>query len=413
MKKILILMSAIPLMLFSTPFLQMKPNDSIKGHVDQKERKYYHILLSNKAHTATVKLTNLDADADMYLGIDSSPRIHANDCYSANSRTQDEECILSIPASKMKSTSLIVMINGFKESSYKLEVSTKDGVEEIEELKSEPRYSSGNLKKDEHNDYKFFGKKGETYITTIYDISGDADLRVKVGKKATKNTFDCKSTNGGTKRDQCNVTLKKDSWVYINVYGYKSTYYSVNTKLTKKNNLKKLVNQAVNQCLSIKKNDFETFCLNDEHLAYIIDNNTYYDLNAKVYRVDTVSKTIKLIKSIPVENPPYNYASFIKLKNTNLMGIEKKHGFAMTSNITTFYDTKSFKEIGGFTFYLEKKSYGPILLEMKTTNNGTRLELLYSHEDIDTAITKKYKTIYSISDNPDKLTFISTNVIED
>jgi len=413
MKKLFLLILILQVTLFAIQFqdksyIQITENESIDGHVEHLEKKYYHIKLLNKEHTVTVKLTDLDADIDMYLGIDNKPRIRSNDCYSSNSKTKDEECIISIPSTKNESTSLIIMVYGFKTSDYKLEVSTKDGLEEIPEISYDSFYA--HVDKGESKNYKFFAKKGETYITQIAQLNADADLRVKVGKKANKHSFDCKSTNGGTKMDKCSVTLKEDSWVYVNVDGYRSTQYLIGTDLDEQSNNKKLINKTLNQCLTVKENSSDVFCMNDVNMAYIIDNKTYSVEYVNLYRVDTALKTIEFVQKIQVENTPNDSAEFIKLENTNLVGIKTIHGFELAQDIYTFYNNKTFKKISTFKFNHKREhddSYN-FLLDMKTINNGQKLEIIYEYSDYWYAgdITQ-HKRTYTIEKNPDKITLIS------
>jgi len=415
MKKLLLLILTLQVTLFATGFqdgqyVQITENESIDGHVDHLEKKYYHIKLSNKEHTVTVKLTGLDADIDMYLGIDNKPRIRSNDCYSSNGKTKDEECIISIPSTKNESTSLIIMVYGFKTSDYKLEVSTKDGLEKIQEI-SYATYSYY-VEKGESDNYKFFAKKGETYITKITGLSADVDLRVKIGKKANKHTFDCKSTNGGTKTDQCSVTLKEDSWVYVNVDGYRTARYLLNTDLDEQNTNKKLLNETLNQCLTIKKDTSDIFCMNDENMAYFLYNRQYNeDHYVKLYRVDTALKTIEFVQKIKVENPPTNFAFFIdKLENTNLIGVKTTIGNELARDYYTFYNNKTFKKVSTLDFsdMREHDDDYKFLLSMKTINNGQQLEVKYEYSDYSyTGDITKHKSIYNIEQNPDKITFVS------
>jgi len=384
MKKILILMSAIPIMLFSTPFIQMKSNDSVQGHVDQKEKKYYHILLSNKAHTATVKLTNLDADVDMYIGINTPPRIRANDCYSANSKTKDEKCTLSIPASEMKSTSLIVMINGFKESSYTLEVSTKDGVEEIQELTKRPLFATGNLEKNEDKNYKFSGKKGERYIITLDYVSGDPDLRVKIGKKATKNTFDCKSLNSARKSEECSITLKQDNMVYINVNGYTKSHYVL--KGVGVQNGDKRIKEAKKLCTNKSNIVKESYiCSIEKDIVYIMDTKNadgffHYD----VYRVNINPKieSVRKVLSEEIGSSP-SHANFISLKDTKLIGIKVDKNSADTIIYHDFYDMSVDKLTLELRFLYQGASepYSNSKGTAETIENGTILRTTYIHKN--------------------------------
>ena len=225
MKKLLFLLVTIQISLFAKPFIPLKSGDTVEGHVNYLEKKYYELEVY-KEQTVTIKLTNLTADVDMYIGTNYKPKIRSNDCYSSNSNRENEECILTVPAPYAgKSTSIIVMVYGFKESNYKLEVISKDGAEALPELSSTPL--DGTVSKGEGKQYKFLGKKGEEYTTALFNLSADADLRVSIGRRAGLRTFTCKSIFGGTTNDKCTITLKEDAPVYVQVYGYRAASYKI------------------------------------------------------------------------------------------------------------------------------------------------------------------------------------------
>ena len=234
MKKLLLLIITMQITLFAqtpAPYIPINSGDVVEDHVNYLEKKYYQLELSN-TQTADIQLTDLDADIDLYVAINRKAAIRDNDCYSSNGGTTYEKCVLSSTAPEGKENSIIILVYGFKASNYKLKISTREGGESITEISETPL--SGHLKQGESAQYKFLGKKGKTYTTTLSALSADADLRVKIGKKAGLHSFDCKSTNGGTKTDECSVTLTKDATVFVHVNGYRTADYKISvTKNTK------------------------------------------------------------------------------------------------------------------------------------------------------------------------------------
>jgi surface protein len=225
MKKLLLLIITMQITLFAAPYIPINSGDVVEDHVDYLEKKYYELELG-KTQTADIQLTDLNADIDLYVAINRRAAIRDNDCYSSNGDTTYEKCVLTSTAPEGKENSIIILVYGFKASNYKLKISTREGGESIKEISDTPL--SGHLKQGESEQYKFLAKKGETYTTTLFALSDDADLRVRVGRKAGLHSFDCKSTNGGTKTDECSVTLTKDDTVYVHLYGYKSANYQIN-----------------------------------------------------------------------------------------------------------------------------------------------------------------------------------------
>ena len=75
--------------------------------------------------------------------------------------------------------------------------------------------------------YKIAASNGNTVNIVLNGLSDDADLHVRIGAIAKGGTYDCKSTNGGTTADSCSVTLTSNNDVYIRIYGYRATNYTV------------------------------------------------------------------------------------------------------------------------------------------------------------------------------------------
>jgi len=223
MKKLLFLIITLQITLFAKVFIPIESGDTVEDHINYLEKKYYTITL-DKTQTVTIKLIDLEADVDLYTALNYTPQIRVNDCYSSNSNTEDEECILSAEASR-KENEIRIMVYGFRESNYKLQVTT-DHKTNIQELLVDVPLDS-NIRKGATKQYNFSGKKGETYTTTLSNLSGDADIRVSVGRRANFHTFTCKSINGGTNTDKCSVTLNEDTLVYVQVDGYRAANYRV------------------------------------------------------------------------------------------------------------------------------------------------------------------------------------------
>ena len=237
MKKLFFVIVSIQ-MLFGIEVIELQKGDTVEGSVKRLEKKYYKVGIHN-LKDIRVKLTELNEDVDLYVRTESLndaknnvpiekkvADIRRNDCYSSNSNTEDEECRYRVvgPAPGTYDATVYIMVYGFKSSSYKLEVTQEDR-EKIDELTTD--ITKGRVKKGETVQYKIYGEVGETVKVSLFDLTADADLRLKIGKKANKHNFDCKSNNGGTKVDSCSVTLDRDAWVYVQVDGYRSADYSI------------------------------------------------------------------------------------------------------------------------------------------------------------------------------------------
>lgn len=219
MKKLLFIMLSVQV-LFATGIKELKSGDSVETSIIKMEKHIYKIKVP-KNRSLKVDLSNLTADIDLYVRAKDIPTIRVNDCYSSNSHLENEACTLN---NNNETSDYYILVYGYEEGKYKLNIS----VSELEKVTVLPKEGiSGEVAKGEKKDYKFFAKKGEVVNVKLFDLTADADIRVKVGKKANQHSFDCKSTNGGTKEERCSVILKEDAWVYVQVDGYRHAKYKI------------------------------------------------------------------------------------------------------------------------------------------------------------------------------------------
>lgn len=81
--------------------------------------------------------------------------------------------------------------------------------------------------------YIVSAKAGDTVSGVLNQLSADADLYIKVGSKANRNSYDCVSWKGGKNADNCSVKLIQDSDVYISVYGFRASEYQLKVDISK------------------------------------------------------------------------------------------------------------------------------------------------------------------------------------
>ena len=234
MTRQLLLLGLTAQMLLALPSTKSLNGDqSIDGSVRYKEKLYFKVSLPANTQLK-VQLTNLTADADIYTAQGRVPSIRDNDCYSSNSTTKDEECIVTIPNNpSIKSKEVTIMVYGFRTSDFTLKTTTEKAQypEKLTLGNGVQKHINFNTSKD----FEFKGKKNHTYEVTLDRLSADADLKVKVGKKATKHTFDCKSTQGGKSDESCTVKLTDDATIYMNVFGFREADYQITIKEQIKN----------------------------------------------------------------------------------------------------------------------------------------------------------------------------------
>ena len=364
MKKLLFFIITMQITLFAQDPTPINSGDVVEDHVDYLEKKHY-IFDLDKGKTAIVTLTDLDADLDLYVALNHVADIRDNDCYSSNGGTTNEKCLLGASETQ-KSNEIRIMVYGFKASNYKLEVSTKDGVEEITEISDTP--IAGQVEKGDAKLYKFTGKKGESYTTTLSALSADADLRVKIGRKAGLHSFDCKSTNGGTKTDECSLTLTKDATVFVHVNGYRTADYQISVKKE-------------------QVQDFPTARVYTENKKYFLAYEKVNDdrnINVFVVNNETKQATDHLNISTGLAEP----MDILKITGADIFksGIQNHTLYAINSNGKLIDVTSNYKIFS---------SYGDIHTDNYTTNKI--LNVQYNYQQNSEAILEEHS--YDVS-NP-------------
>jgi len=309
MKKLLFILLSIQ-MLFALEVKELNSGEPVNDSVKKTEKDFYKITVP-KNRSIRVKLTELEADLDMYIKKGNEVRLRFNDCYSSNSHTEDEECVLTNDGETSEYT---ILVYGFKASSYTLNA-TIEGAEEIPTLTDDAL--ADEVAHKEEKLYKLSGKAGKAIIVTLSDLTADADLRVKVGTKAGLHNFDCKSTNGGTKVDTCSVTPKKDSTVYIHVYGYKHANYSL-----------KATQKVTNICLSIEelknkiKNNEDVTHVNTScitNMDYLFNWNTNFNQDISSWDVSHVTSMNHMFSNAESFNQDLSNWNVSNVDNMNNM----------------------------------------------------------------------------------------------
>ena len=192
------------------------------GHVAQGVIAYYKITATDGDTVATI-VDGLADDADLYIKIGNQPTTSSYDCRSIRTDTRAEECSVTLVAN----SDVFIGIHGYKATDYTVKATIQGGnANNIPTLTSGTALP-GSVNKGETKYYKIPANQGQSVASLINGLNDDADLYVKIGSKPTDENFDCKSTNGGINNDGCSVTLTQNADVYIAVYGYKATSYSV------------------------------------------------------------------------------------------------------------------------------------------------------------------------------------------
>ena len=90
---------------------------------------------------------------------------------------------------------------------------------------------SSSVALNQYDYYKMNVLKGQKIDVDLYGLSADADLYVRSGLKPTTASFDCNSINGGTVIEKCTLILTATADVYIGVYGYQASNYTIKASI--------------------------------------------------------------------------------------------------------------------------------------------------------------------------------------
>jgi len=376
MKKLFFLLLSVQLA-FASSAQTLKSGEPVNDSVKKTEKNYYKITVP-KNKSLHVNLTKLKADIDLYIKKGNEVRLRLNDCYSSNSNTENEECILN---NEGESSEYSILVYGFKESSYQLKATIKES-KNIPILTDKAVHDFVKHKESRH--YKLSMKKGDITIVTLSDLSADADLRIKFGRKAGLHTFDCKSTNGGTKTDECSITAKKDGTLYVQVYGYKAAKYKIKAT-SPDNNPANLVKDI---CTKQIKNK-HIICTEKFNRAYYLTEDDFYGY----YQLQVFDTQEQQWKEISKKWFEYNYEPTIKkLENTPLILVVTYYPHSSNSHI--YY---SHPETGTLTELLSFSDDDSFDVDsIETIDNGKKLSVKMHHN----GSGERFDAIYDISNLP-------------
>jgi hypothetical protein len=385
MKKLFFILLSIQV-LFALDVQELKKGDVIEDNIQRLEKKYYKVGIADLKNIR-VSVNNLSDDVDIYVKSehlddlesnkpieDIVPTMRRHDCYSANSKRENEECYFQIhsPIPSAEDINVYILVYGFKAASYRLEVK-EEAAEKIDILSE--KSMQGEVKKGESKQYRISGKAGQTIEAKIFNLTADADLRMKFGKKAGLHTFDCKSTNGSTKADSCSITLEKSGTVYVQVYGYRAANFSI-TGAVVNNESQLLITKAKEQCLNQDKSTDKILCAKENNKVYLMEYNEEY-ADDVIHIVSTQNEWSVLGEQVISYLGYAGRASLHKLKDTELFYVVSKTSRSTFFDFYYFNDTDK-KLVKAFSESLTTDTFE--IDSLKTIENGEKLVMEYHHK---------------------------------
>ena len=195
-------------------------DQEVTGTIARGEIIHYKISASN-GNTVNILLNGLSDDADLHVRIGAIAKGGTYDCKSTNGGTNADSCSVTLT----ENNDVYIRIYGYRATNYTIKATIENaGGEGVLNI-------SDAVTLRETKIYTVPAVQGQTLEALLDDLNADADLYLRVGAEPTGSEYDCKSSNGGTTADSCSVTLAQDDTVYIAVYGYRATNYTLTASL--------------------------------------------------------------------------------------------------------------------------------------------------------------------------------------
>jgi len=202
--------------------------EEISGSIEKSEIIHYKISAS-AGKTVEILLNGLDNDADLRVRIGAKAKGGTYNCKSTNDGINPDSCSVTLT----ENNDVYIRINGFRATNYTLKARIINSENKADAIALTSAQSlSSSIERGEINHYKISALAGNTVNIQLDGLSDDADLHVRIGALAKGGTYDCKSTNMGTTADTCSVTLTSDADVFIRIYGYRATNYTLTASLS-------------------------------------------------------------------------------------------------------------------------------------------------------------------------------------
>ena len=195
-------------------------NTPVNATVLKDEFKYYKIA-ANSGQVVSSSISNLNADADIYVKVGSKPGRNSFDCKSTNGSVSVDSCAVTMNAD----ADVYIGVFGYRATDYTVKVTAEAG-NSVVALSSGVALSK-HIQQGKDTFYKISGVAGQTVSVVLDHLTDDADLSIREGSKPTDATFDCKSSKGGVTSDSCSLTFSQSGELFIRVYGYRTTDYQI------------------------------------------------------------------------------------------------------------------------------------------------------------------------------------------
>ena len=228
MKKLLLLILLFTFSLFANTITLISGNVE-SGSINEGNTQYYTIEATAN-QTLNILLTQLSADADLYVKIGSQATPNNYDCKSDKSDQNDENCLSYIP----QENNVSIAVYGLRTTQYSIKATLSTENNQTTTLQSGVNVNH-NVIKNAMRYYKIPVTENKILDVLLSQLSNDADLYVKIGSTPTRNNYDCKSDKSNQSDESCLLSIPQNSDVFIAVYGFETAQYSIKATLSTPN----------------------------------------------------------------------------------------------------------------------------------------------------------------------------------
>ena len=263
--------------------------------VDKDQWSRSTVTGSAGAKEVLIKLSGLDADADLYVSKAQQPSLTAFDCRPALDSTHEEICLIALADGETAN----IGVYGVEPASFFVETLP---VESMTPVPGEPkplilgRLTAGSVQSNQFTYFVFDSSSlpaltdeyllpseqnyqgfGVEFVARLTGLSADADLLVGIGELPTKTNGEdrCPSNKqGGTNNEQCGVFLKdlKGRPVFVGVFGANtSATYKIQGLIQKTINVSpaniKMVGKGFSETAKVLKDQWNYYQINPDQVA--------------------------------------------------------------------------------------------------------------------------------------------------
>ena len=208
----------------------LEPGESISASTAQGQWTFYSVANVAEFDSLAISLSGLSADIDLYVRDSAEPDLETYDCRSWNGGTSAEQC------SAEANNTIIIGVFGYRAGNYTLGVagvggSTGGSTDGTSTAGSNQIIMPGEAVTATlvQNEWAYFTvagvQAGEQLAASLTGLSNDLDLYVRDGDIPSLGTYDCRSWNGNTDDELCEVSASDN--LIIGVFGYRAGTFTL------------------------------------------------------------------------------------------------------------------------------------------------------------------------------------------